>query len=294
MNVRLLENASATPRTESPVEALAPRIALLAAELVRHIDRDTLPAVLGTAVASVVPHKNFIVFRYRERFSAELIYTNLDAKKLRADMAAYCSGLYMLDPFFIASLSGRRRGLLRLEDIAPEEFHESEYYRMFYKDVNVLDEARFVIEVNGDEFVHVFVEREMPGPRYSPDELQQLRDLEPLIESVIEKHWDWRRMGDSVHVGGCTPLAFGIRNVIRNLRSQALTAREIDIVELSIKGHSAKSIAHMLDIAEGTVLNHKRHIYDKLGISSQPQLFHLFLQALYSGARAPAADPAVE
>jgi DNA-binding CsgD family transcriptional regulator len=188
-----------------------------------------------------------------------------------------------LDPFYIAATSGRRRGVLRMDEIAPEAFTESDYYGMFYKNVNVVDEVRFVIEMNGEELVHVFLEREAPHPRYSSEELQTLRMLENFVTSFVERHWEWRTMSASVSGDTRAPLAFGLRNVIGNLKRRALTAREIDIVELTVKGHSGKSIAHELGISEGTVLNHKRNIYAKLEISSQSQLFHLFLQALYGG-----------
>jgi DNA-binding CsgD family transcriptional regulator len=279
--VAKLLDISDKPPTETGMEEPRLRFPSLAAEIVRHIDRDSLLPTLGCALAELVPHRNFIVFCYRDNCVAELIHANLDLAKLRNDMAKYINGLYVIDPFFISATNGRRRGVLRLEDIAPEEFEHSEYHRMFYKDVNVLDEVRFVTEINGDEFVHVFVERETPDGRYTARDLQILRDIEAFVDAVIEKHWEWRRMSASVCSADPTPLKFGMRNVIRNLKNQALTAREIDIVELSIKGHSSKSIAHSLEIAEGTVINHKRHIYDKLGISSQSQLFHIFLQALY-------------
>jgi DNA-binding CsgD family transcriptional regulator len=47
-----------------------------------------------------------------------------------------------------------------------------------------------------------------------------------------------------------------------------------------LKGHSAKSMARTLDIEEGTVTNHKRNLYAKLGIHSQAQLFDRFLRTL--------------
>lgn len=35
-----------------------------------------------------------------------------------------------------------------------------------------------------------------------------------------------------------------------------------------------------LDIAEGTVKNHRKHLYSKLGVGSQSELFHLFVNHL--------------
>lgn len=46
------------------------------------------------------------------------------------------------------------------------------------------------------------------------------------------------------------------------------------------KGHSSLSIALHVDTAEGTVKNHRKSLYRKLGISSQSELFHLFVNQL--------------
>ena len=45
-----------------------------------------------------------------------------------------------------------------------------------------------------------------------------------------------------------------------------------------LKGHSSLSISHALTIALPTVKTHRRNAYAKLGISTQQQLFRLFLE----------------
>jgi DNA-binding CsgD family transcriptional regulator len=57
-----------------------------------------------------------------------------------------------------------------------------------------------------------------------------------------------------------------------------LSPREQMVVQLVLRGHSAASIARNLDIAEGTVKNHRKSVYAKLGISSQRELFSRFIQ----------------
>ena len=44
--------------------------------------------------------------------------------------------------------------------------------------------------------------------------------------------------------------------------------------------HSSKSVARELKIAPGTVMVHKRNLFGKLGISSQYELFSLFIDDL--------------
>jgi DNA-binding CsgD family transcriptional regulator len=260
-----------------PQEVPAASLADLAAELVRHLGWDDFFSVLNRFFTSITEFDNFIVYRYRESRAAELIATNLEFKTLKERMAPYINGLYVLDPFYIAATAGRRRGVVRMQDIAPEAFLESDYFRMFYQDVNVIDEVRFLIEFNGDEFIHVFLERENPHPRYTDLDVRRLRELEALVNSLVEQHWRASRAQSESRA----PLTFGLRSVISGLKQNVLTAREIDIAELTFKGHSAKSVAYELKITEGTVISHKRHIYEKLGIGSQSQFFHLLLQALY-------------
>ena len=52
---------------------------------------------------------------------------------------------------------------------------------------------------------------------------------------------------------------------------------------LSVAISAAKSVARELRIAPGTVMVHKRNLFAKLGITSQYELFSLFIKEL-SGA----------
>lgn len=255
--------------------------AALAAEVVQHIDQVDCLGALRNALCRVVDFDNYIVVHYQENCAADLIESNLELAKLRAQMTPYFNGLHMLDPFYIAGSTGRRRGLLTMQEVAPEGFSESEYFRIYYQTVDVVDDVRFVVEVAPGQVIHLFMEREPPHGGYVLQDLERLRAIEPFVRSCVQKHWGWRSMSASVHSDTRTPLGHGVRSVIAGLGGGVLTPREVDIVDLAIKGHSSKSIAHLLDISEGTVINHKRNVYSKLGISSQSQLFHIFLQALY-------------
>ncbi|CAI8893014.1 hypothetical protein EMIT0373P_30722 [Pseudomonas chlororaphis] len=62
-------------------------------------------------------------------------------------------------------------------------------------------------------------------------------------------------------------------------RGTQLTARELEVGHLMLSGCSSKEIARKLQISAETVKVHKKHIYAKLGIKSQSELFLIFLQA---------------
>jgi DNA-binding CsgD family transcriptional regulator len=59
-----------------------------------------------------------------------------------------------------------------------------------------------------------------------------------------------------------------------------LTRRERDIVALILRGYPSSEIARKLEIGRGTVKNHRRRLYDKLDITSEREIFLLFLSAL--------------
>jgi DNA-binding CsgD family transcriptional regulator len=112
------------------------------------------------------------------------------------------------------------------------------------------------------------------------DEVERTRfgDFELLVRAFVEGHFAWR---EAQHMPA-QPLrpGFELREQIRAMHAGDITSRETDIIELMLKGHSAKSMARTLDIEEGTVTNHKRNLYAKLGIHSQAQLFDRFLRTL--------------
>ncbi|HEX3791858.1 MAG TPA: LuxR C-terminal-related transcriptional regulator [Pseudonocardiaceae bacterium] len=67
------------------------------------------------------------------------------------------------------------------------------------------------------------------------------------------------------------PRATSIRSgpVHRAGRQPHLTARETAIIVLMAAGHTTPQIAELLDLRPRTVENHKRHIYEKLGVGNQ-------------------------
>ena len=51
----------------------------------------------------------------------------------------------------------------------------------------------------------------------------------------------------------------------------------MQVVQLILVGHTSTSISLQLDVSVSTVKSHRRNIYGKLEISSQAELFSLFL-----------------
>jgi DNA-binding CsgD family transcriptional regulator len=237
--------------------------ARLAASLLRAQHSASALGILHEALAAMVPLSNFIVVDFVVDQEPVLVESNYEREYLLRHLAAYRSGLYQLDPFYPHVAVGTA-GLLRLDAIAPENFRGSEYFLRHYKVTGVIDELRYLVPLGPGRAVHVFIEREQPLPLYSRADGRRLSDVEPFVRAFVEQHWQWRE---------------------RHLAAASVTRREAfdlrqQIIEQMLKGHSAKSMAGLLGIEEGTVTNHKRNIYAKLGIHSQAQLFDRFLRTL--------------
>jgi DNA-binding CsgD family transcriptional regulator len=86
---------------------------------------------------------------------------------------------------------------------------------------------------------------------------------------------------------GLTPAPLSPRTLIARF-GQGLTPREQEIVGLVLEGHPSATIAKRLGIGRGTVKNHRRRLYDKLDITSERELFLLYLEWLSRSE--PAAD----
>jgi ATP/maltotriose-dependent transcriptional regulator MalT len=52
-------------------------------------------------------------------------------------------------------------------------------------------------------------------------------------------------------------------------RAQALTPRELQVLQLAADGHSGREIAARLVISPSTIKTHFNHIYEKLGMSDR-------------------------
>ena len=68
--------------------------------------------------------------------------------------------------------------------------------------------------------------------------------------------------------------------IFADFGDSVLTAREREVTQLNLRGHSSESIGLNLDISLGTVNTHRRKAYAKLGISSQSELLSLLLRSL--------------
>jgi DNA-binding CsgD family transcriptional regulator len=112
--------------------------------------------------------------------------------------------------------------------------------------------------------------------------MQILDAMVPVVRSVLRHHWIGSDYPEHA-TGGARSLASlqdHIQNAFRQFGRSLLTNRESEIVGLILSGYSSNAISQHLDISVGTVKIHRKNTYQKLSISSQNELFSMFLSSL--------------
>jgi len=189
----------------------------------------------------------------------------------------YLSKIYMLDPFYIAVENGLNEGFYHISDMAPDDFFESEYYKVYYINSGTKEDCYFMIDVDEDTKISLCVYHNSPSHSYSSQELSQARAAFTMIKQLALLAWGNDGSSKEQDDGG---LHQKLQSVFKEFGSSVLTERERDVILLILRGHSSKSAAKVLDIAPGTIQEHRKNTYRKLNISSQSELFSLFLDEI--------------
>ncbi|USD59286.1 MULTISPECIES: helix-turn-helix transcriptional regulator [Vibrio] len=180
-------------------------------------------------------------------------------------------GAMVLDPFYQLIRRGVRQGIFRLEDIAPDEFYSSDYYNKIYKQTGLQKEIGIISSCN-DEFCLVLSIGLRNKADVEVDELKRLNTFYRLIQCAICKHFE---------VGHPEQRTIGhqLNDIFSNFGKDFLSERECQVTQLVLQGYSTKAIAPLLEVSTETVKVYRKRIHNKLKISSQSELFSLFLEA---------------
>jgi DNA-binding CsgD family transcriptional regulator len=198
----------------------------------------------------------------------------------------YVAGPYLLDPFYEAFRKGRR-GCFRLRDLAPAEGGLTEDFLAHYRRYDIGDEIGLILPLRDGLAGHVSLSRRRANPAFARADSDWLAATGPLIEQALRRHQGQGRRGPDP---AAERLHDSLNLALANFGRSVLTEREVEVTRWLLRGYAAKATARRLAIA-GTVRNHLKSIYAKLGVTSHAELFALFFQALQAGSVAPGEDP---
>ncbi|MDQ0467629.1 helix-turn-helix transcriptional regulator [Labrys wisconsinensis] len=248
------------------------------AEAMRLLRQPDFPRAVEAALAALVEHDIVMVFAYAGAERPVCLHHNMAPDRAATVIRDYVRGPYLLDPFYGAAAGPERCGVLRLRDLAPDLFYNSEYFKRHYVRTRIRDEVGFLVRPAAGTGVVLSITRPMDRPAFSARDMQAIRAAEPVLRTLAEAHWqDWRP-GPAERPPA--PAGKPIDLALDRMAGGLLTPREIEITAMVLRGHSSGSIAAILGISEGTVKIHRKNIYHKLAVASQADLFSRFIQHL--------------
>ncbi len=258
--------------------------------------RDALPPVAAAAGTTefaprliellhrVLKFDWWMVMVYRQHANPEMLCENFTGSWRARGLTTYVGGFYVLDPFYVMSQSLGHPEVCRLGDIAPDGFLESEYHRAHYASGRIGDEVNYLWPLEAGVTLAVSLERSEHSVGFSDEDVRYMEAVQPLLYALACKHWSMARSQST----SARDLELGrlVQEAAANFGRKVLTPRECDVVKLVLRGFSTKSISQSLGISPGTVKVHRENIYAKLGVSSQAELFNMFIASVSSQPQA--------
>jgi DNA-binding CsgD family transcriptional regulator len=244
-------------------------------------------AALDLFVESVVPFDLSTIFHYPSLRSPTLLHDGLRDFGNRNALTSYIEGTYILDPVYQACAAGVPAGLYRVDDLAPDSYFQSDYFQAselhlcISMDSGTLAEEIIFFLIVDTGYIAYSLMRSSNSARFSADEFSRISAVSQLVLAAMRMNW----AGLSTEPQRNTfdrPSDFA-NQAFLTFETSRLTKRERQIVQLMLQGHSILSTATVLGIFEGTVRNHRKHVYAKLQISSQSELFASFLEHVLLG-----------
>lgn len=247
------------------------------ARLVSETGSKQFSARLVAALRGLVTIDDATVVVYPEREFPVIDYFEVPDDNGASTLDRFVNGAFVLDPYYIAG-TDEQFGLFRLRDLSPAGFRDSEYYKNWYRNCGYKDECGYVIRLSDEGFVNIALGKTRPHTSFNAQEVSTLQGALPLIEALCRQHWQ----AGIEAAPGSVDLRRKVHEALRSFGESLLTEREAQVIHLVLHGHSTKTVAEKLSISIETVKLHRKHAYAKLEVSSQAELFYLFLDSLMS------------
>ncbi|CAN7215634.1 helix-turn-helix transcriptional regulator [Phenylobacterium sp. LjRoot225] len=156
---------------------------------------------------------------------------------------------------------------------AASPFDEKSFVRAFRRHLGIASELRLIMPLDDGRVALLLLSK----AEWMGDETElAVRCATFLRPAVLAHDRSLRRQP------GRRESDWQVDHVRKLIGGGKLTAREVDIALQILNGDSTGAIAEKLDISAATVKVHRRHIYDKLNISCQAELFGLAFRCLAS------------
>jgi len=247
------------------------------ATLIPAVGDSEFPELLVNMFRQMVPINDATIIIYPGTDLPVVEYFEVPESNGRSNLDIFVNGAFLLDPYYLAATRDKKFGVFRIRELSPTGFKDSEYYKTWYRDCGYQDECGYLIPISGEGFINIAMGRTESRSPFTKTQLGILESIRPTVEVLCQQHW--AGSGSSANP---VNLRGQMHAALNAFGSSLLTDREAQVINLVLHGHSTKTVAEKLSISMETVKLHRKHAYAKLEISSQAELFYLFLDSLMS------------
>lgn len=222
-----------------------------------HYSKDAAPVDLGNYPRRIA---------YKRGFENYLKFTYVINPTYRAFQQGTNSGVYLISDFIpdnYDAIIGSADFEIRIDDSEPIGYRTPGWPKNM---------TEFIVLLNlpdGTAVDFTFL-TETDGSSHKCHDAK-LHNVFPILDAVLNKQFE---INPNCFEHHSLP---GQEEKFLDFGSETLTNREREVVRLILIGHNSNSIALNLCVSLSTIKSHRRNIYCKLQISSQAELFSLFL-----------------
>jgi len=182
--------------------------------------------------------------------------------------AAYAGQFHESDPNRDALFEAEGNAPIMLTSFAPR-MYGARYRKIFFNDSDIVDKCATAIWVDDTCFYVNFYRITSQG-RFGEAERARLQTIAPAIGASVARHFQ-----QAVSPDQDLAALFATRAPL-----SALTPREQDVCRRILLGLSSEAISQALGISLHSTLTYRKRAYERLGISSQNELFAIVLRLL--------------
>ena len=261
------------------------------AQMIERVDSDDLPAQLIAGLSDLVSFTMATMFIMRGQSRPICVFENFPKTVNKIGIENFVSGTYVLNPVYRTHLNGIKQGVYRLRDLAPDGYFSSGFTET-HKVIEAPDEEiahltegwprgfeELVLAVPIDDVtIEIDLYKKYKDGGFSQASIEKLSSRMLVIGAIMSKFWQLRSNKLAPN-----PRDNSINDIYDGFGAGVLTRREREVIQYVLRGHSSGSIALNLDISVTTIKTHRKRAYSKLNISSQSELFSMFLNCARAG-----------
>jgi DNA-binding CsgD family transcriptional regulator len=189
---------------------------------------------------------------------------------------AYAGHFHRADPNRETIFRAREDSMPIVLPTFARRMYDDRYRKIFFEDSEIVDKFATAIWVERSCF-YVNFYRTTPQGRFARAQIERLTQLSPGIGAAVARHFQDQAVA---HARDRDPFARLAEAFASHAPLTRLTEREKDVCLRILAGFSSEAISADLGIGLHSTLTYRKRAYDKLGISSQNELFAIALRLL--------------